>query len=188
MPADDPKFLLLVVVNEPANRYYASEVAAPIFARTIRRLISHPEYPLEGLQPSVYQMVDRPAPVVPDLRRWLASEAGKALSLRGLRVRFMGKGPTVLSQEPQPLEQAREGQVVVLYLDTPFAPDPGSNTLMPDLRGLTLREAAAQISSRGLILSVEGSGLIRSQIPQPGSEVHSGSKVQVRASGIGEGR
>ncbi len=188
IPADDPQFILLVVVDEPANRYYASEVAAPIFSRTVRRLISHPEYPLKGLQPSVYQVVDRPAPIVPDLRRWPASEAGKALSVRGLRVRFVGKGPTVLSQEPQPLEQAREGQVVVLNLDTPFAPNPGSSTLMPDLRGLTLREAAAQVSSLGLILSVEGSGLISRQTPRPGSEVRSGSTVQVHASVIGEGR
>jgi len=188
IPADDPQFILLIVVNEPANRYYASEVAAPIFSRTVQRLMCHPEYPLEGLQPAVYQMVDRPVPIVPDLLRRPASEAGKALSMRGLRVRFMGKGPIVLSQEPQPLEQAREGQVVVLHLDMPFAPDPGSNTIMPDLRGLTLREAAAQVSIHGLVLSIEGSGLIKSQIPRPGSEIRSGSTVQVRASMIGEGR
>jgi hypothetical protein len=188
LPADDPRFLLLVVVDEPANRYYAREVAAPIFARTVQRLMCHPEYPLEGLKPSIHQVVDRPAPIIPDLRRWPASEAGKALSVRGLRVRYVGKGPTVLSQEPEPLEQAREGQVVVLHLDAPSTPDSDMSGTVPDLRGLTLREAAARASALGLILSVEGSGLIRSQTPRPGREVRTGSTIQVIATATGEGR
>ena len=36
-PADDPKLSIIVVIDEPANRYYASEVAAPAFAEIGRR-------------------------------------------------------------------------------------------------------------------------------------------------------
>ena len=187
LPADQPQFLLLVVVDEPANRYYAREVAAPIFARTVQRLMCHPECPLEGLRPSVHRLVDRPAPIIPDLRRWPAAEAGRALSRRGLRVRYVGKGPTVLDQEPQPLQQAREGELVVLHLDSPVVPDSRARCVVPDLRGLTLREAAGEASALGLVLSVEGSGLIWSQNPQPGVEIRPGSALKVRARSTGQG-
>lgn len=36
-PADDPKLSIIVVIDEPANGYYASEVAAPAFAEIGRR-------------------------------------------------------------------------------------------------------------------------------------------------------
>lgn len=187
LPADDPEFLLLVVVDEPAYPIYAGEVAAPIFARTVRRLMCHTECPLPGLQPSVHQVVDQPAPLVPDLRRWPAAEAGRALSRRGLRVRYVGNGPTVLAQQPEPLTETEEGHVVVLHLDSPTVVHRRPAPLVPDLKGLTLREAAARASALGLVLSVEGSGVVSTQDPPPGREVRPGSTVQVRARAKGQG-
>lgn len=180
LPASDPRFLLLVVVDEPEGGYYARDVAAPVFARTVRRLMSHPDRPLEGLRPAVHHVVQRPGPLVPDLRRWPSSEAGKALTRRGLRVRFVGQGPRVLAQDPAPLSAAREGQVVVLQLDRP--PEEASGGSVPDLRGRTLREAAAEASALGLALSIEGSGLVRSQDPSPGTPIRRVDRIRVRAS------
>ncbi|MDD9372171.1 MAG: penicillin-binding protein 2, partial [Acidimicrobiales bacterium] len=37
LPADDPKLSIIVVIDEPANGYFASEVAAPAFAEIGRR-------------------------------------------------------------------------------------------------------------------------------------------------------
>ncbi|MFO7768112.1 MAG: penicillin-binding transpeptidase domain-containing protein [bacterium] len=179
LPASDPRFLLLVVVDEPGGGYYARDVAAPVFARTVRRLMSHPDRPLEGLRPAIHHVVQRPDPLIPDLRRWPASEAGKALTRRGLRVRFVGQGHRVLEQEPVPLSTAREGQVVVLHLDR--APRERAAEV-PDLRGRTLREAAAAASALGLGLAAEGSGLVRSQDPGPGTSVRGVERIWVRAS------
>ncbi len=186
LPADEPEFLLLVVVNEPSNRYYASEVAAPIFARTVQRLACHPEEPLSSIRSPVYRVVEAPRPVVPDLRRWPATEAGKALSRRGLRVRFVGSGPAVQAQEPAPLSPVKEGEVVILHLAGPVESEAGDDLRMPDLRGLSLRQAAAEASALGLVLSVEGSGLIRRQSLPAGSPVSPGTELHVSAAG-GEG-
>lgn len=185
LPAHEPEFLLLIVVDEPANSYYAREVAAPIFSRTVRRLICHPDQPLQGVQSSLLRVVDRPPPIVPDLRRLPAAEAGKALTRRGLRVRYVGTGTNVLSQEPEPMCPVEEGQVVVLHLESPSGTDSGSLATIPDLKGRSLREAAAEASALGLVLSVEGSGLIWSQDPLPGSEAKPGSNLRVRARKIG---
>jgi len=181
LPADDPRFLLLVIIDEPANRYYASDVAAPVFANTIQRLICHPRNPLKGFHSSIHQVVDRPAPIVPDLRCLPAAEAGRALNQRGLRMRFVGDGPNVLSQEPEPLSQVEEGVVVVLHLEAPDTPESVSQVIIPDLKGRSLREAAAEASMLGLLLSAEGSGLVRRQTPAAGTRVNRGTSLRVMA-------
>jgi cell division protein FtsI (penicillin-binding protein 3) len=185
LPAEAPTFLLFVVIDEPARRYYAREVSAPVFARVVKRLASHPEHPLNGLGLPVHQVADRPAPVIPDLRRRPAEEAARALTQRGLRVRFVGRGPVVLTQEPAPLSPAEPGQVVLLRLEETETVVDG--TTVPDLRGRTLREAVAEASALGLSLNAQGSGVIVSQDPPPGRRVTEGATLSVRARQPGPG-
>jgi hypothetical protein len=187
LPADDPTFLLLVVVDEPAGRYYAREVAAPIFARTVRRLMSHPDRPLGGFSPSVEMVASETTPVVPDLRRLPPAEAGRELTRRGFRVRYIGQGPSVVDQQPGPLEPVESGAVVVLHLDAP-ATVPAGDAVVPDLHGLTLREAATRSWAVGLEVGVRGTGLVVSQSPPAGRRVPVGSQVVVTAAPSGGGR
>jgi cell division protein FtsI/penicillin-binding protein 2 len=187
LPADTPRFLLFVVVDEPAGRYYGSEVAAPIFARTVRRLMSHPDRPLDGFRLQIDRVVAHPAPVIPDLRKWPAAEAGRALIRRGFRVRFVGQGPSVVAQEPQPRLPAEEGQVVVLHLSAPESDDVAEHRQLPDLRGMTLREAATVAPQLGLRLNAVGSGVVISQDPPPGRAVQTGQTVTIRAGSPGGG-
>jgi cell division protein FtsI/penicillin-binding protein 2 len=187
LPADDPKLLLLVVIDEPAGGYYARDVAAPVFARTVRRLMSHPERPIDGFKPPVHHLVERADPLVPDLRRWPAGEAGRALTRRGLRVRYVGEGPTVITQEPAPFVEAEEGVVVALHLGVLEAGPVGAESPMPDLRGLTLREAAIIAWEIGLELNADGSGMVIRQEPAPGRQVRVGTVVSLYASGPGRG-
>jgi cell division protein FtsI (penicillin-binding protein 3) len=53
---------------------------------------------------------------------------------------------------------------------------------VPDLRGMSIRRARREASCLGLVLSFEGSGLVKTQSPRPGASVASGSKVIVRCS------
>ncbi|HEX5109443.1 MAG TPA: penicillin-binding protein [Vicinamibacterales bacterium] len=52
--------------------------------------------------------------------------------------------------------------------------------LMPDLTGLSAREAATEIARLGLTLRVEGVGLVRGQSPAPGVPLGSDTSVTVR--------
>ena len=36
MPAQDPQLSIIVVIDEPSNGYYASQVSAPVFAELAR--------------------------------------------------------------------------------------------------------------------------------------------------------
>ena len=59
--------------------------------------------------------------------------------------------------------------------------DPASRTLqLPDLTGLSLRDALTTLDSGGLKLAVNGSGQVVSQSPPPGAGVLPGDLVEVR--------
>jgi len=51
---------------------------------------------------------------------------------------------------------------------------------VPDVRGLTLRQAAETLADAGLVLEIDGEGLAVDQNPPPGETVMRGSRVRVR--------
>ena len=54
------------------------------------------------------------------------------------------------------------------------APVQGEPLRMPDLRGLSAREAAIEAARRGLIVELKGSGSVLEQSPEPGAEIDAG--------------
>ena len=61
----------------------------------------------------------------------------------------------------------------------PVAPAPvaigDGAALMPDLRGLSARDAALAAARLGLIVRLRGTGRVAAQVPQPGEEVAAGA-------------
>jgi len=53
---------------------------------------------------------------------------------------------------------------------------------MPNLIGLSLRDALKQASVQGLAVNIHGSGIVRSQSVLPGSRILKGSKCYLEAS------
>jgi len=43
-PAENPKYIILTLVDEPKGAYYASEITAPMFADIVKRMINLPLY------------------------------------------------------------------------------------------------------------------------------------------------
>jgi cell division protein FtsI (penicillin-binding protein 3)/stage V sporulation protein D (sporulation-specific penicillin-binding protein) len=86
---------------------------------------------------------------------------------------------------------AQETPSVVSELpDTPFvrpAPNPvtperapmNGEAVVPDLTGLTMRQAGEVLAQAELHFNFKGSGLVSSQTPQPGKVVNSGTTVEV---------
>ncbi|MGH9441171.1 MAG: penicillin-binding protein [Thermoanaerobaculia bacterium] len=124
-PADDPRVVLVVTIDEPRGQYFASEVAAPVFGRILSQML-----PMLGIPPSG-SVVPAPAspameiaqrkPVfasgvetaslsraigaegedrMPDVRGLPARAAIAELSRRGVDVRMIGSG-FVVAQSPE---------------------------------------------------------------------------------------
>ena len=113
VPADDPRLVILVVIDEPHGQYYGGVVAAPVFKEiaeaTLRYLGVPPSIPSRsiGMGAPLLAAFSQPmtgvgpATAVPDLRGLDARAAIARAVASGLQVRAIGSG-VVTSQNPEP--------------------------------------------------------------------------------------
>jgi cell division protein FtsI (penicillin-binding protein 3) len=131
-PADDPRLVMLVMLDEPKNAKWGSEAAAPIFSAIGREVLRYldvtprnrdtvqivtppvPErtVPLVRLVSTAEDNVgsDR-APEMPDLRGRTLRDALEVLAPLGAEVRITGRG-RVVNQEPAAGTPLEPGSVV----------------------------------------------------------------------------
>jgi cell division protein FtsI/penicillin-binding protein 2 len=167
-PAEGPRLVGVVVIDQPRGKhYYGGDVAAPVFKRVIVDLLGLPGGELGSPASQVAARPPAPAPVtVPDLRLLPRHAAEQALAARSLHGRFTGEGPRVLSQQPAAGVAIERGARVDVWLAA--APDSGGRT-MPDLVGLTVREALRELTRRQVMPKIVGHGSVVRQSPAPGT-------------------
>jgi len=168
VPADDPCLVGVIVIDEPRGKhYYGGEVAAPVFREVISDLRRLPHGPLD---PGVSQVAARPpapAPVtVPDLELLPPAAAERRLIDLGLRVRLEGEGERVLAQSPAAGEAVERGASVTAWL---AAPADSAGARLPDLRGLSVREALRRLTLCQIPAHIEGHGVVVREEPAPGA-------------------
>lgn len=99
-------------------------------------------------------------------------------------LRQLAVTPTI-NPPPVILAEHRTG-VSMHHVSAPVMPAPivnaGGVPLMPDVRGLSARDAVRVLSAAGLTVRLSGSGLVASQTPTPGEPIESGmsSAVELR--------
>jgi stage V sporulation protein D (sporulation-specific penicillin-binding protein) len=168
VPADQPRLVGIVVVDEPRGKhYYGGEVAAPVFRQVVLDLRGLPASPLA---PNVDQIASRPpapAPVVvPDLRMLPPDAADRRLASLGLHPVFQGHGPRVLAQEPVAGIATERGSRVDVWL---AAPADSSGQTLPDLAGHPVREALRELDRRQVLARLVGHGTVVRMSPPPGT-------------------
>ncbi|HVR39569.1 MAG TPA: penicillin-binding protein [Thermoanaerobaculia bacterium] len=126
VPADRPRLVILVVIDEPRGAQYGGTVAAPAFREiaeaTLRYLGVAPSIPSRSIGVHTPQLAAfsqhptaTPASAVPDLRGLDARAAIARAVGSGLEVRAIGSG-VVTSQHPEPGEALPEDRRVTLTL------------------------------------------------------------------------
>ncbi len=128
-PAEDPKIVLLIVVDEPQGSNYGGVVAAPVFKAIMEKTL-----PYLNVHPKGTLIVKK----APD---------------------------AILNQETLetgPLrEETKVGKAV-------------GKVVMPDLTGLSMRNALSRIEGKGLIIKVSGKGRVVEQTPKAGTVIEKG--------------
>ncbi len=167
-PAEHARIVGVVVIDEPkGNEYYGGQIAAPVFREIVLDLLRQPDGLLGTLDgPVAVRPPEVPPVIAPDLRLLPPQEAEKKLRDYGLRARFEGKGPRVLSQSPAAGQPVDRGGSVVAWLSPPRD---SVYARLPDLAGLTLREALRQLSVRQVRPLITGHGVVVRQDPAPGT-------------------
>ncbi|MBI4364350.1 MAG: PASTA domain-containing protein [Candidatus Latescibacteria bacterium] len=173
-PAENPRIVGLIVLDEPRGAYYGGAVAAPVFRDVLATWATLGKGPVRL---PVQTLLTHRRSVgstsrVPDVRLMAADQARSALRAAGMNCSVAGSGARVALQSPEPGMEARSGEVVRIVLSTEAVPV----NAFPDLRGLSLREAVARLSGLSVsVSSVRGSGRVIHQDPPPGTPLRPGS-------------
>jgi cell division protein FtsI/penicillin-binding protein 2 len=168
VPADNPRVVAVVVVEEPKGKYYARDVAAPLFARVVSQALDILRVaPAEQRLPSTV----------------LASADG--------RVAYPAGVVPVSVRSPRPDSSAADSEEALpRFSDLAGAanppgvrPGPGENGfLTPDVVGLSARQALVVFARLGLTARLNGTGFVASQDPLPGTAVGPGGMNTLRLS------
>jgi stage V sporulation protein D (sporulation-specific penicillin-binding protein) len=184
-PYPDPQVAVLISVDEPQGAYYGGQIAAPIFGEVMGEVLTYLKLPPNQAPPAKPRNPWEAAPLrpreavqVPWLVNLPVADAQRLARAAGLELLVEGGGPIITQQFPVGGSTAyRGGQMAA----TTVRPEPGPERVhVPDLRGKSLQEAARELAMRGLLLEPAGTGTVAGQQPAPGSQVRSGTVVQVR--------
>jgi len=145
-PADVPQYVLVVVLDEPREQYWASRSAAPIFSRMVDRIVSLPVRPRYHESEPVRKRRDR-----------LFAFTSAPVSGSGTR------SPEAGGYYPAALESRAVSEYHV-----------------PNLIGMSLREAMKLCGSGGIAVEAEGSGRVISQEPRAGTRINPGLVCRIR--------
>ena len=107
----------------------------------------------------------------------VAAPVFKAIAEAALRAQgvppSLDPAPAILVDGSVPTLPARTRPVAMLPVSQPT--EAGAPQLMPDLRGLSAREAVKILGSLGLLVRMGGSGVVQAQTPAAGLPVEPGS-------------
>jgi cell division protein FtsI (penicillin-binding protein 3) len=155
-PADDPRFVMLVLLDEPVNEQWGSEAAAPVFAAIGREVLRYLGVP-PGNTPPV-QLVAAPAP-------------------RARAERPRQEERPARDEPPPGRESTASGGSGESGAGWPPAGAAGPS--MPDLAGKTLRQALTLLATRQVEVQIRGRGVVVGQIPAAGATLGSSTVARL---------
>ena len=160
-PAENPLYSCIVVVNAPTNSvYYGNLVAGPVYKE-----ISDKVYSTSFFRD--YQSADKDKNVLaaPDAGNGYREDINEVLRDMRIRYKRTSDNDWVATRE--------SGDTIKLVA---VNPQPG---LVPDVRGMTLRDAMFLLENSGLRVTFSGKGRVWKQSPEHGARVNEGSVVSL---------
>ncbi len=174
-PSRNPRYVTIVVLDEPRTNIYGGEVAAPVFRSIANRLLGLDE----ELQHRVKaDEIGRPfVAVVPKVTGLSREEATRLLAAQGLAYESEGNGDLVTRQDPDAGQSLSAGDIIRLTVIDAPRPGDSSTFLMPELTGMSMRRAYFMTQELGLKADLSGYGMVAEQSPAAGTTVGKGTAV-----------
>jgi cell division protein FtsI (penicillin-binding protein 3) len=147
-PAEDPRAVVVVLLEEPQGKYYAAEVAAPLFSRVMSQTLG----------------ILRVAPREQRVPESILAEAAP---------RFDGAPRYRAGIEPAASRLSGGGRMAPPQPPGPPAPADRDGT--PSVIGFSAREAVAVFARAGVLARLQGSGFVVAQDPPAGAPLRAGA-------------
>lgn len=167
-PYEKPKYVCLVVIDEPHDAKYGGDAAAPVFRKIISRIIRFDNSSF------------KPNPVPEELDIKFVEKMNTLPGLEGFKI---NNALSLIKSKDLDYKIKGQGNVVakVLAKNDEVILELGRNQVkmerVPKLVGLSTREALTKIDLSQVRVRIIGNGIIRRQSPQAGSHVNSGSEL-----------
>ena len=161
-PVEDTRYVCLVLVDDPQGKHVGGLTAGPIFRRIMEGIYYNPE--TSPLSHNLAQVKPQ-NPCDVEFMGMTADGAQKLADDKGCKVTFVGEGNRVMSQNVDGTGEAG----IVLSLGNVTA------SRMPDLNGLSLRDAMEIMGNIRVNVEYEGKGRVVAQSPKPEEELHKGT-------------
>jgi cell division protein FtsI (penicillin-binding protein 3) len=160
-PAENPLYSCIVVVNSPSNGvYYGNLVAGAVFKE-----ISDKVYATSFFRDYVTENKDDKKLSAPEAGNGLRKDIDEVLSSFDVKYRRTSDNDWVATRESG--DTIRLADVKV------------QEGLVPDVRGMSLRDAIFLLENSGLKVRYSGKGRVRSQSPEHGARYYEGSTVSL---------
>ena len=159
-PADNPKYSLIVVINDPKGAYYAAAVAGPPFKEIADRIYASDMSLTQNYREHLVGNTKAPE-----------AKAGKSKAVKtvyqslGIKTLYAAKGDYFNSIDTS------NGLVYQEYTSV--------KGMMPNVIGMGLKDALYLLGNAGLKAKVTGSGKVVKQSIAPGSKISKGLGVQI---------
>lgn len=162
-PADNPKYTILVAVDNPKKgRIYGSEVAAPVFKEISDKIFGTQ---IQMHQSEMLAKKNDDLPVITAGRRadieFMLDEVG--LNLSGTS-----------SHDAEYVFSSRANNNSVYLRENPV-----SNKVIPKVIGMTMKDAIPLLENLSLKVEYKGHGRVRQQSVRPGAELLPGSTIKL---------
>jgi len=139
VPVEQPRLVILIVIDEPKGSYYGGVVAAPVFR---------------------------------EVGQWALNYLGVSPQTSVVELKNYG-----ISSQENAFLQSKDLKKIVLDIRAENAPE--IQGFLPDLRGLGMREVIKKVTSLGLKIVPEGTGIAVKQYPEPGSPLETVGTVKI---------
>lgn len=162
-PAESPRYSCIIVIDSPKGfQQYGSNVAAPAFKEIADKI-----YSLDlDLHKSFSAQKDVNDGIFPVIR------AGYREDLERICEELAIPNEATTSED---WVKAQRKDNAVLWTTDEIAPE-----IIPDLSGMTLRDAIFLLENQGLAVSYQGSGRVVGQSMSPGKKIVKGSRISLK--------
>ena len=158
-PAEEPLYSCIVVVNAPSNGvYYGNVVAGTVFKEIADKVFAtkfHKEYKIENKEDVKL--------LAPETGNGFRDDIVEVLSGLGIGIKDTSNEKWAVAR--------RSGDTITL------APVAVNSGLVPDVKGMSMRDAVYLLESCGLRVRCNGKGKVLRQFPEQGARFQEGALV-----------
>lgn len=182
-PVEDPQYVCLILLDEPKPVGYGGYTAAPIFRQVAKRIAGLDNNLQHRLMEEITE--NKQLVLAPNVVGLTSTQAQELLSDYKLEIDLVGELGFVQQQTPAAGDTLFVGQEITLVLsETNSLAESASiaNDLarIPDLNGMSMRNATHILTNLGLEAERIGSGTVFAQFPKAEQMMRKGGKVTIR--------